>query len=151
LLDEAEIKADQRSLTELYLEKGYWNSQVDSQIIRKEGERSVSVVFTIVENEKRKISKINFEGNENISDKILLKEMETAPWRFWRFWSKRSRYRPAILEEDLNNLRSAYRDQGFLDVAIEQSGVKIMPSGKGSLDIVINVIEGERSYFGKFQ
>jgi outer membrane protein insertion porin family len=36
-----------------------------------------------------------------------------------------------------------------LDVVIEQSGVKIMPSGKGSLDIVINVIEGERSYFGK--
>ena len=149
LLDEAEIKSDQRALAELYLEKGYWNSQVDSQIIRKEGERSVSVVFTIVENEKRKISKINFEGNENISDKKLIKEMETAPWRFWRFWSKRSRYRPAILEEDLNNLRSAYRDQGFLDVAIEQSGVKIMPSGKGSLDIVINVVEGERSYFGK--
>ena len=149
LLDEAEIKSDQRALAELYLEKGYWNSQVDSQIIRKEGERSVSVVFTIVENEKRKISKINFEGNENISDKKLIKEMETAPWRFWRFWSKRSRYRPAILEEDLNNLRSAYRDQGFLDVAIEQSGVKIMPSGKGSLDIVINVVEGERSYFGE--
>ena len=149
LLDEAEIKADQRSLTELYLEKGYWNSQVDSQIIRKEGDRSVSVVFTIVENEKRKISKINFEGNENISDKILLKEMETAPWRFWRFWSKRSRYRPSILEEDLNNLRSAYRDEGFLDVVIEQSGVKIVPNGKGSLDIVVSVTEGERSYFGE--
>ena len=76
--------------------------------------------------------------------------METAPWRFWRFWSKRSRYRPAILEEDLNNLRSAYRDQGFLDVAIEQSGVKIMPSGKGSLDIVIN-LSGSSILFVRFK
>ena len=56
LLDEAEIKADQKALEELYLEKGYWNSRVDSQVVRKQGGRSVTVIFTIVENEKRKIS-----------------------------------------------------------------------------------------------
>ena len=149
LLDESEIKADQRALKELYLEKGFWNSQVDSQIITKEEGRSVSVVFKIIENEKRKIGKIIFEGNKNISDKKLLKEMETAPWRFWRFWSKRSRYRPSIFEEDLIKLRTAFRDQGFLDVTIEQSGVKIIPKGSNSLDVVIRVDEVERSYFGE--
>ena len=56
--------------------------------------------------------------------------MDTAPWRFWRFWSKRSRYQPAILEDDLDNLRTLYRDEGFLDVAIKQSGVKIIPKVK---------------------
>ena len=149
LLDESEIKADQRALEELYLEKGFWNSQVDSQIITKEEGRSVSVVFKIIENEKRKIGKIIFEGNKNISDKKLLKEMETAPWRFWRFWSKRSRYQPSIFEEDLIKLRTAFRDQGFLDVTIEQGGVKIIPKGSNSLDVVIRVDEGERSYFGE--
>ena len=149
LLDESEIKADQRALEELYLEKGFWNSQVDSQIITKEEGRSVSVVFKIIENEKRKIGKIIFEGNKNISEKKLLKEMETAPWRFWRFWSKRSRYQPSIFEEDLIKLRTAFRDQGFLDVTIEQGGVKIIPKGSNSLDVVIRVDEGERSYFGE--
>jgi outer membrane protein insertion porin family len=149
LLDESEIKADERALEELYLEKGFWNSQVDSQIITKEEGRSVSVVFKIIENEKRKIGKIIFEGNKNISDKKLLKEMETAPWRFWRFWSKRSRYQPSIFEEDLIKLRTAFRDQGFLDVTIEQGGVKIIPKGSNSLDVVIRVDEGERSYFGE--
>ena len=149
LLDESEIKADQRALEELYLEKGFWNSQVDSQIRTKEGGRSVSVVFKIIENEKRKIGKIIFEGNKNILEKKLLNEMETAPWRFWRFWSKRSRYRPSIFEEDLIKLRTAFRDEGFLDVTIEQSGVKIIPKGSNSLDVVIRVDEGERSYFGE--
>ena len=149
LLDESEIKADQRALEELYLEKGFWNSQVDSQINLDEGGRSVSVVFKVIENEKRKISKITFEGNENISDKKLLKEMETAPWRFWRFWSKRSRYRPAVFEEDLAKLRTAFRDEGFLDVSIEQSGVRILPIGSSSLDIALKVEEGQRSFFGK--
>jgi outer membrane protein insertion porin family len=149
LFDEAEIKTDQRSLQELYLEKGFWNSQIDTQIVRDEGKRSVSVIFNIIENEKRKISKIIFEGNKNISDKKLLKAMETAPWRFWRFWSKRSRYQPAIVEGDLDKLRTLYRDEGFLDVTIKQSGVKIIPQGKNSLNIVLEVTEGKRSYFGE--
>ena len=77
--------------------------------------------------------------------------METAAWRVWRFWSKRSRYRPAELEEDLNKLRSTYRDEGFLDVIIDKNSVKIMPQGKSSLDIVINIDEGKRSYFGEIK
>lgn len=149
LLDESEIKADQRALEKLYLEKGFWNSQVDSKIISKKGERGAQVVFSIIENEKRKIKKIIFTGNQNISEKKLFKQMETAAWRFWRFWSKRSRYRPAELEEDLNKLRSTYRDEGFLDVIIEKKSVKIIPQGKSSLDIVINIDEGKRSYFGE--
>ena len=59
--------------------------------------------------------------------------METAPWRFWRFWSKRSKYRPSILEEDLNNLKTLYRNQGFSDVKIDQSSVEIKPEGKSKL------------------
>jgi outer membrane protein insertion porin family len=149
LLDEAEIKSDQKALEELYLEKGYWNSRVDSKVVRKNGERNVSVIFTIVENEKRKISNVRFEGNQNISSKKLLDQMETAPWRFWRFWSKRSKYRPSILDEDINKLRSLYRDEGFLDVLIEQNMVKIIPSGKSSMELVINISEGERSFFGE--
>ena len=149
LFDEAEIKADQGSLQEFYLEKGFWNSQIDAQIVRDEGKRSVTVVFNIIENEKRKISKIIFEGNKNIPEKKLLKAMDTAPWRFWRFWSKRSRYQPVILEDDLDKLRTLYRDEGFLDVAIKQSGVKIIPEGKSSLNIVLELTEGKRSYFGE--
>jgi len=149
LLDEAEIKADQKTLENLYLEKGFWNAQVDSRVIRKKDSRSVSVIFTIIEKEKRKISKLLFQGNKNISDKKLLNQMETSPWRFWRFWSKRSRYQKDILEEDLNSLRKVYRDEGFLDVVIEQSGVKIIPKGKSSLDIVLHIKEGKRSFFGE--
>lgn len=149
LFDEAEIKADQIALEELYLEKGFWDSRIESEVKQMPDNKSVSIVFRIVENEKRKIRKISFEGNDNISGKKLLKEMETAPWRFWRFWSKRSRYRPAILEEDLNQLRAAYRDEGFLDVKIEQSGVSISAEGSGGLNLTIKVVEGDRSFFGE--
>ena len=90
-----------------------------------------------------------FKGNQSISSGKLLDEMETAPWRFWRFWSKRSRYRPEILEEDLEKLRETYRNQGFLDVSIEQSGVLVDQIGKSKIELSININEGKRSYFGK--
>ena len=149
LLDASKVKADQRLLEDKYLEKGYWNSNVESEIRDKTSNGKTTVIFRIVENEKRQISKITFSGNENLSTSELLGAMETAPWRFWRFWSKRSRYRPSVLEEDLTMLREVYRSKGFLDVSIEQSGVAIIPRGTGKLDIVIKLSEGIRSYFGK--
>ncbi len=149
LFDESDIKGDQILIEEKYLEKGFWNSSVQSDIKRSEDGKGVSIIFILKENEKRKIRRIEFTGNQKLSSKKLLNEMETAPWRFWRFWSKRSRYRPSILEEDINQLRATYRNEGFLDVKIEQSGVQIKPIGDGNLDLTINVIEGERSFFGK--
>lgn len=148
-LDEADIDADRRAIRDLYLDKGYWNSRVDVEILRGEGARAATVLFKIVENEKRKIRKIIFEGNEHLSSRFLRKQMETAPWRFWRFLSKRSRYRPAVLEEDVEALLAAYRNEGFLDVSIEQDDVRIIEKGSGSLDLLISVTEGGRSYVGK--
>ena len=149
LLDEATLKEDQNLVTEKYLEKGYWNSSLDVKVDRGDGKSPVSIKFNIVEGEKRTISKILFEGNSALEAKKLLKVMETAPWRFWRFWSKRSKYRAEILEEDLEILRETYRNEGFLDVKIEQSFVKVNPVGKSDIELVIGVQEGKRSFFGK--
>jgi outer membrane protein insertion porin family len=151
LLDEAIVKSDERAVRELYLDKGFWNSRVESEILRDEGARSATVVFRIVEGESRKIRKIAFEGNKHLSSRFLRKQIETAPWRFWRFWSKRSKYRPSVLEEDLEVLRKVYRDQGFLDISIEESGVEILRRGADALDLVVNLVEGERSYAGKIK
>ena len=149
LLDEATLKEDQNLVVEKYLEKGYWNSSIDVKVDRGDGQSPVNIQFNIVEGEKRTISKILFEGNGALEAKKLLKVMETAPWRFWRFWSKRSKYRPEILEEDLEILRETYRNEGFLDVKIEQSSVKVNPVGKSDIELVIGVQEGKRSFFGK--
>ena len=149
LMDEATLKSDLSLLKERYLEKGYWNSIIDSQIIRDGKSENVSILYKIVEGDKRTISKILFAGNKSIPASDLLDDIETAPWRFWRFWSKRSKYRPEILEEDLEKLRAYYRNKGFLDVKIDQSGVLLKTVGKNKLVLTITVQEGDRSFFGK--
>ena len=149
LVDEALLKSDLILLKEKYLEKGYWNSIIDSQIIKDDSNEEVTLLYKIVEGDKRSISKVLFSGNESISSKKLLSEIETAPWRFWRFWSKRSKYRPEIIEDDLDKLRKYYRNQGFLDVLIEESGVLLKQVGRNKLELTFKIDEGERSFFGK--
>ena len=149
LLSSYKLRGDQKKIENYYLERGYWNSSVDVQVLGRPNDEKISMVYNIIENEKRKISKILFVGNKNISSRKLLKEMETAPWRFWRFWSKRSKYRPSVLEEDLLKLREVYRNEGFLNVEIKQSDIKIRTEGSGKLILQIGLVEGARSFFGK--
>ena len=149
LYDEATIKSDIVSLENLYLEKGFWNSSVSYQVLPpKKDLNKIILSFNIQENESRKIRKIIFSGNTELDEEKLLDVMETAPWRFWRFWSKRSKYIPQVLEEDVEKLLQTYRNEGFLDVNIDQSKFIISPSGVNRIDLKIHIDEGTRSYFG---
>jgi outer membrane protein insertion porin family len=148
MLDFSKVNADLKVLEDLYLEKGYWKIRIKSQVIDSTEEDEAKLVFEILENEKRKISKISFIGNANLKKDKLLDVMETAEWRFWRFWSARSKYRPRILEDDLEKLKEAYRNEGFLGVRLEQNNVRIIPYASKSLELQIEIIEGNRSFFG---
>ena len=77
--------------------------------------------------------------------------METAPWRFWRFWSKRSKYRPRILEEDVEKIAQTYRNAGFLDIEILSSSTVVQTVGTNKIDLQIGINEGNRSYFGSLE
>ena len=60
LVDEALLKSDLILLKEKYLEKGYWNSIIDSQIIKDDSNEEVTLLYKIVEGDKRSISKVFF-------------------------------------------------------------------------------------------
>ena len=140
MLDLSKVNADLKVLEDLYLEKGYWNIRIKSQVIDSTEKDEAKLVFEILENEKRKISKISFIGNVNLKKDKLLDVMETAEWRFWRFWSARSKYRPRILEDDLEKLKEAYRNEGFLGVRLEQNNVRIIPYASKSLELQIEIL-----------
>ena len=149
LYDEAKVKSDVIILERLYLEKGFWNSGVSYQVLRGVEDPDKKILsFFIEENELRKIRRILFSGNIALDEGELLDAMETAPWRFWRFWSKRSKYLPRVLDDDIDKILQIYRDEGFLDIKIDQSNLILRPTGSNKIDLQISVTEGTRSYFG---
>ena len=66
MLDPSKINADLKALKDLYLEKGYWNVRVQSQVLDSAEQDEATLVFEIMENDKREITKIGFLGNENL-------------------------------------------------------------------------------------
>ena len=149
LLTQSTLNKDRKVIEELYLDKGYWDTIINFKVEQTDDRETVRVVFDISESEKRKIRKIQFNGNATLDADELLDEMETAPWRFWRFWSKRSLYRPEIFEEDLEKILSLYNDNGFLEASISEEDVQLVKVGKSRMDLIIKLVEGERSYFGE--
>ena len=150
LYDESVAKSDKILLENLYLEKGFWNSSVNYQVIASKNDPSKIILqFDVRENDSRKYEKFFFSGNIQLKDNELLDVMETAPWRFWRFWSKRSKYLPRVLEEDLDKISQSYRNEGFLDVKIDHANITLTKVGSSRIDLHIKIDEGSRSYFGK--
>ena len=142
MFDESKLKADLILLEDLYLEKGFWNSQVHYQITSAlEDNSQIILKFEFIENDSRKIRKIIFSGNQEITDSELLEVMESAPWRFWRFWSKKVKIPTTCHEEDLEKVAQAYREKGFLDVQIKPTDILISPIGSTRIDLEIKLLE----------
>ena len=65
IFNSAKISVDERSIRDLYLEKGYTNAKVTSST--KETSNGVEVTFSIEEGRSTVVGKINFSGNKVIS------------------------------------------------------------------------------------
>ena len=82
LLTQSTLNKDRKVIEELYLDKGYWDTIINFKVEQTDDRETARVVFDISESEKRKIRKIQFNGNATLDADELLDEMETAPWRF---------------------------------------------------------------------
>jgi outer membrane protein insertion porin family len=84
----------------------------------------------VPQDSRYEVKKIEFEGNESLSDKLLRSVMSTkeSPGKISSFFynhiserlgSPREYFDPATLEADLLNLKALYRDHGFFSVVID--------------------------------
>ena len=134
-----------------YREDGFLNTQVD--IVTVPYADSLGIEYSkhfkliIDKKERVKISSIEFEGNDAISDKKLKGAMkETKQKNFFRVW-KRSKFAQSTFEEDKELLLKKYRSSGYRDARILSDTI----INKNSKNIVlkINLEEGKKYYFGK--
>ncbi len=129
-----------------YIEKGYLNAEID---ITEEPDttRNNEVILTIhVDKGKRiKINKINFEGNEAISDRKLRRAMEeTKQKNFFRLF-KSSKFQKQLYKDDKDLILELYREKGYRDAAIAKDS--IYRHDANSINIDMTIEEGKKYYF----
>ena len=142
-LDEYQVSEAAEKIEAYYVKKGYPDVTVDYRIQRDEDTGHATVLFDIDEGTNVKIKDLLFEGNSAIKNKALAKVLETqkTDWLSWLTGS--GRFDEVKFKEDLELLRTYYRNQGYLDVVIDADDVVLDFTANGHLYISIPVTEGE--------
>jgi outer membrane protein insertion porin family len=144
------ITTTKNYLKNKYREEGFLNTQVimtttpnlDSNGV----EISKNLKILINKNERVKVSSIEFNGNEQLSDKKLRKAMKNTkkknPIRIF----KRSKYTFSGIEEDKASIIKKYKSSGFRDARI-LSDTLINDNDK-TISLKFDLEEGKKYYFG---
>ena len=149
-------------LKDFYAEDGFLLAKVDATLVDPEGtiddpksdkdkqkqELTKDILFTIEENDKVKINKILFQGNESYSGFHLRRVLkETKQQRWYLFW--RSYFDGKKFNEDKLALETFYRNNGYRDFTILSDTTEVNDEKK-RMDIIISVIEGPRYRYRNF-
>tara|TARA_R110002050_G_scaffold179118_3_gene312412 strand:- start:52628 stop:55267 length:2640 start_codon:yes stop_codon:yes gene_type:complete len=133
-----------------YKKKGFLNTKVAIATAKDTSETNAqTMVVNIKKGSKVKISSINFEGNEKLSDKKLKKALKKTKEKSLKniLTLKRSKYIPEEYEADLVRLVENYAEKGYRDArVISDTFVK---NGEDLIDLTIKVEEGDKYYFGE--
>ncbi len=150
-LDERQVKEDSEKIREFYQKSGYNQAKVDYRIERNRATGLGRVVFTVVEGAKVRIKKVNFDGNDAVSDRRLRKVAETRKWNWLSWLTDTGKFRDERFETDLDKLRDYYREEGFLDVEIDRDKVRFDYPKPNRLVITFQVVEGRRYKVGEIE
>ena len=147
LFKEDLVKESTQKVLELYQNKGFFDSSVDSKV-EEDSDGSIRVLFRIAEGEKIKISSIRITGNLYFKEQAVLKVMDTKEKGFFSFITDAGTYKKDVLENDVRKIEALCQNGGFLDSKVSNPVTRRGPKG---LEVTINVFEGRQYRVGEIR
>ena len=131
-----------QEIKNIYLDDHYHAVQIETARTKGDLEYSDDLTFIIREGKKYKIKNINFTGNDNYSDKILIKQFDETKIKKWYFpWRGKYDYDKMMIDQDL--LKSFYLKNGFFDFEISKFNILLNEKTKG-IEIDFEIYEGSK-------
>lgn len=137
------LRLDEKGIRDLYLEKGFLDAKISSDVKEDEKNNEAAIIFTIDEGPQSTINEIKFVGNRYASESTLKREMETKEQKFLR----KGIYQENVLKNDRERIKHYYWNRGFIDAKIEDVEIEEKldtEEGKRFLTVTIYINEGER-------
>ena len=106
----------------------------------------VNMTIRIDRGDKVKINKIEFHGNNKVSNRRLLKSMKKTKKKNPIRFTKRSKYIEADYKEDLTSVVDKLKEKGYRDARIISDSLTI--DKNGDISLKINLEEGEKYTYG---
>lgn len=135
----------QNAIKDYFVGKGYLNAKVAVREMQDSIlNNAVRLVFDIDRGARVKIGDIVFQGNDNVKDRKLRKQMKNTKWKKRIFAS--SKLIRDDYETDKEAIITYYNNIGFRDAQIVRDSIFYTPDGK-DLVVAMKIEEGQRYYF----
>ncbi|MGI2259588.1 outer membrane protein assembly factor BamA [Shewanella sp. GXUN23E] len=141
-LDRTMISGIEKGLQDFYYGVGKYGAKVEAQVINLPRNR-VELKFNFTEGLAAEIKQINFVGNTVFSDAQLRGMIELKDYVAWWDLFGERRYQKQKLQADLETIKNAYQNDGYIRFNVTSTQVAMTPDRKG-LYITINVDEGDQ-------
>jgi outer membrane protein insertion porin family len=163
--DPTRVKKAEVALKELLSEHGRQFATIRSEI-HLIPPAAVGLTFVIKEGPKVKVGRIKFEGNKNVSGRVLRSAMKNLkpmgiPHSIFLEGLFSKTYDATKLNEDTERVRIEYQNRGYFKVVVQDptTGIRdtghkgfhipLLQSGPGKrVDIAMPIEEGERYHLG---
>lgn len=141
-VEEQELALFRKKIKKLYIDKGYFNAQIDARLDIDEEHRA-NLIFTVTENQKSLIVCIDFEGNEHISGKKLRNVIYTREDWILSFMDNSGTFIPDRLEADKHMIEQYYQNNGYLNAKVTDTKID-RDECSTSVKVTFVVQEGEK-------
>jgi outer membrane protein insertion porin family len=156
-LDQAVVRRVQGLVKSFMAEKGYEFAEVTSSVEPlPAGPKLVKVVFDVKEGPKVKIRTVNFNGNVEVSDGALAKQMKSTKASGMFTWiTGKNTYNQNKFDEDAEKVIEFYRNKGYITARVGQPEIKVLEDSEDKetrwVELNIPVDEGARYRVGELK
>ena len=141
------IKDDIKKFSEFLKSLGYLNNKLTYQIKKIENNK-VNIFYNVELNEKYKINRIFFIGNKFFKSSTLGDVVYSSEHGWWKFFSNSTTPSESLINFDISRLKKFYLDNGFYDVQINSSSIKILDNSRA--DLIYSIDAGQRYTVEKY-
>lgn len=137
----ADVERTKQIIRDFYHDRGYMMAQVDvSESVNEAGQLRLD--FHVNRGPRVEVERIDVEGNTNVSDRRIRRQMSnTKEDRWWRFWKSETFSRDEF-DEDLESIIEYYNQRGFYDARVLSDSVAILNGDDPRIAIEIVLHEG---------
>ena len=123
---------------------GYYFSTVNLDV-KQNDNKTVSLIYNIVLNKKALVKTINFAGNKVFKSRLLASIIVTEESKFWKFLSKKKFLNENQIKLDQRLLKNFYLNEGYYNVKVSQTSVKLIKDN--NFNLTYNINAGKKFFF----
>ena len=146
ILSTTEIQRNIQKIRDLYIDEGHYLANVNYRLEERTG-RLVDVIFEVQEGDKVRVRTVTILGNKNLDDATLKSRIFTREDELLGFMNQAGSYKEQMFRQDIERLRFAYQDAGFINVRVDEPVITLSPD-KRSMHITFHITEGDRFNVG---